>query len=141
MPVSCSLRSDPAEFRRLAGFVEGFARRHALPAGELARLLLLLEELFTNAVNHGYDTAASRLGRIEVALAFDAGRLKIEFSDDGRPFDPLLQPLPDLDQSTASRPIGGLGLPILRSLVDDARYSRDEDRNRLVLTRKILHDE
>jgi len=103
--------------------------------------LIILEELFTNSVNHGYDSEASLLGRIGVALTFDAGRLRIAFSDDGRPFDPLTRPLPDLNHQAAERRLGGLGLPILRSLVDDARYSRDGDRNHLVLTRKIVHDE
>jgi len=134
-----SLRSDPDELRHLVGFAEGFARRHTLPGRERVRLLIILEELFTNAVNHGYDEPPE--GRIEIDLAFDAGRLKIEFSDDGRPFDPLTRPLPDLDETVAKRRIGGLGLRILRSLVDDARYSRDGDRNHLVLTRKIVHDE
>jgi anti-sigma regulatory factor (Ser/Thr protein kinase) len=141
MRASLRLRNDPAELRRLAGFAEGFARRHALPARERGRLLIILEELFINSVNHGYDGGASRRGKIEVALAFDAQGLKIAFSDDGRPFDPLTRPLPDLDQPAAQRRIGGLGLPIVRSLVDDARYSRDGDRNRLVLTRKIVRDE
>src|SRR5713226_5572285 len=114
MRASLSLRSDPAELRRLAGFAEEFARRHALPARERARLLIILEELFTNSVNHGYDSEASLLGRIGVALTFDAGRLRIAFSDDGRPFDPLTRPLPDLNHQAAERRLGGLGLPILR---------------------------
>ena len=132
MRASLSLRSDPTELCRLAAFAEGFARRHALPARERARLLIILEELFTNSVNHGYDSEASRLGRIGVALAFGAGRLKIAFSDDGRPFDPLLSALPDLDQPAVKRPVGGLGLYIVRALVNDARYFRSGDRNHLL---------
>jgi serine/threonine-protein kinase RsbW len=98
------------------------------------------EELFTNAVTHGYDGAVA-LGRIEVALGFDAGRLKIEFSDNSRPFDPLSAVLPDPLQPVTSRPIGGLGLHIVRSLVDDVRYSRDGDCNHLMLIRNIARPE
>jgi anti-sigma regulatory factor (Ser/Thr protein kinase) len=140
MRASLSLRCDPADLRRLAGFAEEFAGCNSLPAGERARLLIMLEELFTNAVNHGYGLEAAS-GRIDIALALEAGRLKIAFSDDGRPFDPLAKPLPDLDRPAAERLSGGLGLPILRSLADDARYSRDGDRNHLVLIRKIVRDE
>jgi anti-sigma regulatory factor (Ser/Thr protein kinase) len=138
--VSLDLRSNPAELCRLTGFAEEFVRRHALPKRERSRLLIVLEELFTNAVNHGHNTQRPG-GKIEVVLAFDGERLEIEFGDDGRPFDPLSQPLPDVDQPAGKRRTGGLGLKILRSLVDEARYSRDGDRNRLVLTRNILHDE
>ena len=139
MRASLSLRSDPDQLGRLVGFAEGFARRHTLPDGERVRLLIILEELFINAVRHGYGDAPE--GRIEIDLAFDAGRLKIEFRDDGRPFDPLTESLPDLDEPVAKRRIGGLGLRILRSLVDDARYSRDGARNHLVLTRNVAHPE
>jgi anti-sigma regulatory factor (Ser/Thr protein kinase) len=119
------------------GFAERFARHHALPSGEQARLLVILEELFTNAVKHGYGGGMPP-GSIEIALALDGDRLKIEFSDDGRLFNPLNRLLPNLTQLQAKRQIGGLGLRILRSLADDARYSRDGDRNHLVLTRKII---
>jgi anti-sigma regulatory factor (Ser/Thr protein kinase) len=136
MRASLSLRNDPAELRRLVDFAEMFARHHALPRTERAWLLLILEELFTNAVSHGYNVEA-RVGTIEVSLAFDVGRLMIEFRDDGKPFDPLLPALPDLDQPAAKRPVGGLGLYIVRSLVNDARYFRNGDRNHLILSRVI----
>jgi len=136
MRATLSLRNDPAELRRLVGFAETFARRHALPHTEQAWLLLILEELFTNAVNHGYD-GEGRVGRIEVSLALDVGRMMIDFRDDGKPFDPLLPPLPDLDQPAVKRPVGGLGLYILRSLVNDAQYFRRDDRNHLILSRVI----
>jgi hypothetical protein len=87
--TSLVLRNDPAELPRLIAWAERFACRHALPALERARLSIILEELFTNAVKHGYDDLAPS-GRIEVALALDAGQLLTEFNDDGRPFDPYV---------------------------------------------------
>lgn len=137
MRAAISLGTDQDELLRLVGFAEKFARRHAVPEAERIWLLIILEELFTNVVNHGYDGAAA-MARIEVALAVKGGKLTIDFSDDGRPFDPLSATLPALDLPAADRPIGGLGLHLLRSFVDHARYSRDSGRNRLVLTRNIV---
>ena len=142
LPGNASIRphSQASEFPQLVGYVEEFARLHALPGGERSRLLILLEELFTNVVNHGSGGVVPPR-RIEVVLSLNAGELTIDFSDDGRPFDPLIAAPPDLDQPLADRPVGGLGLHILRSLVDHARYRRDGDRNRLVLTRAIAWGE
>ena len=98
---------------------------------------MILEELFTNAVNYGYPEGAAATGRIEIGLAVKKGRLEIRFSDDGRPFDPLSHTPPDLDRVPADRPLGGLGLHLLRSLVDDARYRRDRHGNHLALIRNL----
>jgi anti-sigma regulatory factor (Ser/Thr protein kinase) len=137
MKVSLCLRSDGAELGRLVGFAEEFAQCHGLREAERARLLVILEELFTNAVNYGYPEGAAVTGRIEIGLAVKKGRLEIHFSDDGRPFDPLSHTPPDLDRVAADRPLGGLGLHLLRSFVDDARYRRDRGRNRLALIRNL----
>jgi serine/threonine-protein kinase RsbW len=137
MKVSLGLRNDGAELGRLVGFAEEFARDHSLAEAERARLLVILEELFTNAVNYGYPEGAAATGRIEIELAVKNGRLEIHFSDDGRPFDPLSHTAPDLDRVPADRPVGGLGLHLLRSLVDDARYRRDRARNHLALIRNL----
>src|SRR5271167_776995 len=137
MKASLGLRSDGAELVRLVGFAEEFARCHSLPETERARLLVILEELFTNAVNYGYPEGAAATGRIEIGLAVKKGRLEIHFSDDGRPFDPLSHTPPDLDRVPADRPLGGLGLHLLRSLVDKAHYRRNHSRNHLTLIMSI----
>jgi anti-sigma regulatory factor (Ser/Thr protein kinase) len=137
MKASLGLRSDSAELGRLVGFAEEFAQCHGLPEAERARLLVILEELFTNAVNYGYPKGATTTGRIEIGLAVKKGRLEIHFSDDGRPFDPLSHTPPDLDRAAAERPLGGLGLHLLRSFVDDARYRRARGRNCLALIRNL----
>jgi serine/threonine-protein kinase RsbW len=133
------VRGVEAELPRLIEFAENFACRCGLPDPERARLLVVLEELFTNAVRYGYPDAASD-GRIEVALAAKRGRIQIDFSDDGAPFDPLAERSPELDRPPAERPLGGLGLHIMRSLVDEARYRRDGGRNRLTLVRRLARD-
>jgi serine/threonine-protein kinase RsbW len=103
---------------------------------ERARLQVILDELFTNIVTHGYDDATWQ-GRIEVALCLRDDRLIIECVDDGRPFDPLLNSPPDLDLPARDRPVGGLGIAIVRGLVDTADYSRKGGRNYLILTRNV----
>jgi anti-sigma regulatory factor (Ser/Thr protein kinase) len=130
------LPNEAAALLCLIDFVEDFALGHDLPQIEKSRLLLVLEELFTNVVKYG--RAENGIATtIRVTLALKGGELTIEFSDDGPPFDPLLAAAPDLDRPIADRPIGGLGLHIVRSLVHAARYRREGDRNQLVLRRSI----
>ena len=134
--VSVKLRARASEFTRLVGRAEKFAELAGLPIAERSRLLILLEELFLNVINHG--SGGEVLSRqIEIILSLTGGELMIDFSDDGQPFDPLTAAPPDLDQPLEKRKVGGLGLRILRSLADDARYTRDGSRNRLVLIRTI----
>jgi anti-sigma regulatory factor (Ser/Thr protein kinase) len=60
----------------------------------------------------------------------------LEFRDQGRLFDPLTEPPPDLDAPLEQRPRGGLGLPLVRALVDDARYVREGATNVLRLVKR-----
>jgi anti-sigma regulatory factor (Ser/Thr protein kinase) len=138
MTARFSLGNDPAAFDGLAEFATGFARAEGLPEEEEARLAVILDELFANTVNYGYEPGAN--GRIDVALSLAGNRLTIEFVDDGRPFDPLNAPPPDLDLPVEDRPIGGLGLAIVRAFADEAEYRRDGSRNRLTLHRTLRRD-
>lgn len=130
------LGASAAALPRLIAFGERFAASCGLPPPETSRLLLILEELFTNAVRYGYPKGAP-IGRIAVALAAAPGRIEIDFSDDGEPFDPLAQPGPRLDRPPGERAPGGLGLHILRALADEARYRRAAGRNHLALVRYL----
>jgi serine/threonine-protein kinase RsbW len=141
MRARVDLRNDNADLVRLSEFASEFALRHKLADEDSARLQIILDELFTNVVNYGYDSAAGEGhpdGHIEVALSLEADRLIIEFVDDGCPFDPLASPPPDLDLPVEERQIGGVGIAIVRALVDEAEYRRDGNRNRLILGRTVL---
>ena len=136
MRASINLRSEASELTRLEAFAEAFARDRGLADEERARLLVILEELFTNVVTHGYGGEFEAYS-VAVALDWRRGRLTINFVDDGPPFDPLAHSAPDLDAPAEQRPIGGLGIAIVRALVDRARYCRQGRRNHLHLVRRL----
>jgi anti-sigma regulatory factor (Ser/Thr protein kinase) len=140
MRASIGLRSKATELIRLEAFAEAFARDCGLADDERARLLVILEELFTNVVAHGH-AAQFTAGNVAVALGRRRGRLTIDFVDDGPPFDPLAHPRPDLDTPAEQRLIGGLGIAIVRALVDRARYRRKGDCNHLRLVRRLARAE
>ena len=136
MRASINLRSEASELTRLEAFAEAFVRDRGLADEERARLLDILEELFTNVVTHGYGGEFEAYS-VAVALDWRRGRLTINFVDDGPPFDPLAHSAPDLDAPAEQRPIGGLGIAIVRALVDRARYCRQGQRNHLHLVRRL----
>ena len=136
MRASIALRSEATELIRLEAFAEAFARDCGFADDERARLLVILEELFTNVVEHGYGVQFAA-GSVAVTLGWKHGLLTIDFVDDGPPFDPLTHSGPDLDAPAEQRPIGGLGIAIVRGLVDRARYCREGYRNHLHLVRRL----
>jgi serine/threonine-protein kinase RsbW len=134
--ASTTLRAEPAEFTRLQAFAVEFAHQWGLADDERSRLLIILDELFTNAVTHGRGPHSTG-GTIAVALGWRRDRLRISFVDDGQPFDPLAFRGPDLEEATEERGIGGLGIHIVRSLVHQVRYRREGGRNHLHLVRRV----
>jgi anti-sigma regulatory factor (Ser/Thr protein kinase) len=136
MRASITLRGEAGELVRLEAFAEAFTHNCGLADDERARLLVILEELFTNVVKHGYGVQFPA-GSVAVTLGWKHGLLTIDFVDDGPPFDPLAHSGLDLDAPAEQRPIGGLGIAIVRAFVDRARYCRKGDRNHLHLVRRL----
>lgn len=96
---------------------------------------LAIEELVTNCIKYGYDDSAAHT--IEVELKLSAGELVVTVTDDGHPFNPLELPEPDTSLPVQDRPIGGLGIHLLRKLSDQMDYARTDGRNRLTLRKSL----
>ena len=95
---------------------------------------LALEELVTNSIKYGYDDQAEHVIQVEVELGPDCMTMVVE--DDGHPFNPLEQMEPDTNLPIEERPIGGLGLHLLRKLSDRMEYVWKNGRNRVTLQKK-----
>ena len=96
---------------------------------------LAIEELVTNCIKYGYTDRKDHT--IDFVLSVDDGALRMVVIDDGNPFDPLAAPRPDLTLPPESRPIGGLGLHLLRELADEMHYERRDGTNRLSVTKRM----
>jgi anti-sigma regulatory factor (Ser/Thr protein kinase) len=130
-----TLDSDLAELERVRQFTEAFCDRTALSQEMRYHLSVVLEELVVNAVKYGHCDPLADAIRIGLRLRGD--HLEIAFSDSGIPFNPLAMPPPNLDEDLGRRPIGGLGIHLVRCLVPDIRYERRDGRNYLFLAKPI----
>jgi anti-sigma regulatory factor (Ser/Thr protein kinase) len=124
-------RADQLE--RLSSAIEALGEEDEWPPDLIFRVNLALEELGLNIINHGY---ADGCHEIEFKLTSEAESVTIEVTDDGKPFDPLQDaPTPDVTAPLEDRPVGGLGLHLVRTLMDEMRYRREGGRNHLTLVK------
>ena len=131
-----SLRNDLQELTRLAEIVERFAIKNQLSETDGHNLGLALDEIVTNIMRTGF-TKGSESERIEVVLRADEDWLRAEIVDDGRPFNPLTDsPMPELDDTLSELSIEGLGLHLVRSVMEEMDYRREGGFNRLRLARR-----
>lgn len=115
--------------------VEEFCRAQRLAKETSLDLRLVAEEVLTNIVQYAHVGTEER--PVELRLSASGGSLRMEFRDEGAPFNPLDAPMPDLDTGPEARAIGGLGVHLVRSLVDEARYSREGSVNVFVLMKHV----
>jgi len=116
-------------FKRVA--TECAAQQGFAPA-RVTEIEVAVEEVVANIVMHGYPNEAGPI-RLACGTDADAGFV-LEFVDQGVPFDVDTAPAPNLDGDLSERPVGGLGIFLLKNLMDDVRYRREGTRNILTLT-------
>jgi serine/threonine-protein kinase RsbW len=129
------LPADLKEIERLNRIVRQFGDLHEVPGRTLYAFNLALDEIVTNIVLHGYDDPAGQ--EVEARLVAREGALTAEVEDSGRAFNPLDAPLPDLSAPLDERILGGLGVHLIRSLMDKVEYRREGTKNILTIRKRI----
>ena len=134
--LDLELGADLGEIGRLAEAVEAFGERLSLPMKTVFNLNLAFDELITNTISYGLTGDGD--GKIHVSVTYGDGELVSEIVDAGRPFDPFAEaPPPDLTSAVAERPIGGLGVHLVKTLIDEVEYRREDGRNHIVLRQSV----
>ncbi len=133
-----TLKSDLAELERLGEFIDGFCNLEGIPQETRYQLHVALEELVTNAIKYG--RCEPKEGAIQLSIRKDNADVSVVLSDSGVDFNPLNAPPPDLTKSLHDRPVGGLGIHLVRQLIPSIRYERRGNRNYLYLTKPVKPD-
>jgi serine/threonine-protein kinase RsbW len=92
-------------------------------------LRLIAEEVVSNAMDYGGSPPSEPQHQIVVDIRRVGEQLHVEFRDSGQPFDPLGLPPPDLESDVLDRPVGGLGVHLVRQIAESVSYSREEPFN------------
>lgn len=130
-----SVASDPTQMPILTRFLQEFWSAAELPQTEALTFELALEEVFMNVVMHG--ASADHVPRVEVCVALGDGALTLTVEDDGPAFDPLSVAAPDVTASLDERRVGGLGVFLVRRMMDSVSYHRVGTRNQLRMTKQV----
>jgi sigma-B regulation protein RsbU (phosphoserine phosphatase) len=126
-----TLKNDIRQISRLAGFVDGFLAENHLESGLSTKINLALEEAVTNVVMYAYPPGTE--GKMDLDAVREDSKLKFTLTDSGKAFDPTSAPKADLTTSVENRPVGGLGIHLVRTIMDRVSYRRADDKNILTM--------
>jgi len=129
-----TLPNEIGQISQLPGFVEEAVKMAGLSQDLAPRLNLALEEAVTNVIDYAYP--AGTLGKVELSADVTPGALTFTLVDAGVPFDPTARGEVDINASVEDRQIGGLGIHLVRQIMDEVKYERRGDNNVLILTKK-----
>ncbi len=129
---SFKIQSSLDELERVTSAIEEIGQQENWPPDLAFKVNLILDELGVNVMSYGGEVSG-----IEISLSSEEEAITIEITDDGESFDPLNDAAePDLTSPLGERRVGGLGLYLVRSMVDELHYRREQGKNHLVLMKR-----
>lgn len=127
-----TLHNDIQEVGILAEWIEQLGEEYGLTPDKVFQLNLAMEEAVVNVMNYAYPGEENRTFTVEATPGDD--NIVFVIDDEGIPFDPTKAEEPDITLSAEERPIGGLGIMLVRQFMKEVEYERTDGHNRLILT-------
>jgi anti-sigma regulatory factor (Ser/Thr protein kinase) len=134
-PLELTIDNDLAQLAVVKDQVESFAQRENLSRDVVFAAKLALEELLTNTISYGYGDKSVQL--IEIRLEVRGDQLTIRIVDDGLAFDPRTAKEPNTESSLKERAIGGLGVHLVKNLMDRVEYRHKDGKNHVTLRKRL----
>ena len=130
-----TMKNDVHEVTRFSSFMKSVIERLDIEKSLGRQLRLAVEEAVVNVINYAYPDDTE--GDVTVKMMSDGETLQCQIIDSGIPFDPTTKEKADITLSAAERQVGGLGILLVRELMDSINYERNDGNNILTLTKKI----
>ena len=132
---SLTLANDLKRVPRLNEFIDEVCEANGFDMATIMQINLAIEEAVVNVMNYAYP--AGTKGDVTIEAKANDTEMMFIISDTGAPFDPTAKPEVDITQSAEDRSIGGLGIHLIRQIMDHINYERTEGHNILTLTKKL----
>ena len=134
---SFELKNDLSELEDLCQHLNKFGQAVGLSETCITDVNICLDELFTNVVSYGFEDNLEHL--IQFTMNLDNQVLTLSIEDEGIPFNPLEKKDPEVPADLIDIRIGGLGIHIVKKLMDDIRYQRKQGKNKLTMKKNVLN--
>ena len=129
------LKNQMSELERVNAFVEEIGQELGLNFELQMNLNLVMEEMVVNVISYAYPEGSE--AEIELLAESDGKQLKFVLSDRGKEFDPTLGGNTDMDVNPAERDLGGMGIFIVKNIMNEVSYQRLEGKNLLTMKKNI----
>ncbi len=130
-----TLHNDTQEIPLLAEFIDGIVEREGIDFSLSLNLNLAMEEAVVNVMNYAYPEGT--VGLIDIDAEIEGDTISFTITDSGTPFDPTKADDPDITLDAEERSIGGLGIHLVRQLMDSEEYRREDGKNIQIFKKKI----
>ena len=129
------MKNQVGELEHVAVFIEEICEELGLGMELQMNLNLVLEEMVSNIIFYAYPEGTD--AKIELMAEYDGKELTFVLSDQGREFDPTLKEDADVDVNPIDREIGGMGIWIVKNIMNQVTYQRLEGKNLLTMKKEI----
>lgn len=129
------IRNDVSELNRVQAFTEELEALGMFPASFSMQLNLVLEEALSNIIFYAYQQGSSHTIQVDF-VALDKS-LEVTITDSGKAFDPTAKEDPDINLPAQERPIGGLGIFLIKKIMDELSYTRKQEYNILKMKKNF----
>ena len=136
MEKSIILANEISEITKLNAFIEEIGNEFSLTPDIVFNLTLVLEEAVVNVINYAYPKEEHQF--IYLSARLHEGSVILVLTDTGKEFDPTMAPEADVTLDAEERQIGGLGIFLIRQIMNEVKYERIEGKNVLTLEKKLL---
>ena len=130
-----TLNNDVREVKRFSAFIKAVTDKLSIAPKLAGQLRLAIEEAVVNVIDYAYPSGTK--GQIDILVQSDGKSLRVQITDSGMPFDPTAKEKVDTDLTAEQRQVGGLGILLVRELMDSINYERSDGKNVLTLVKKI----
>jgi len=132
--VSFEIPAELEQIQEVSEKIEQCMKSHGWGEDAILDVQLAVEEAVTNSILHGYDGTS---GTIAIRIETTPHHIAVEIADDAPAFDPMSVPDPDVDADLEDRQIGGLGIFLIRRVMDEVSYRYENNKNILVMEKTI----